>query len=149
MPKLLGFQKSVPSSWTAGEPPGSAGQRLSHPTPYLDAAAMPGTYYTPGAHPYTTRLPNGIEVMEAYPGQYYVPHPGMGALPLLPYSPVLCAVVGGVAGAGAGYGAMRMAKKSRQVGAIGGTLVGALVGYFLCGKNGARAAQPPVPPRAQ
>ena len=36
-----------------------------------------------------------------------------------------------------------------MAGAVGGTLVGALVGYFLCGKSGAPAAQPPVPPHFQ
>jgi hypothetical protein len=108
---------------------------------------MPGTYYHPGAHPYTSRLPGGITVQEAYPGQYYVPHPGMSGLAVLPYNPLICALVGAIAGGGAGFGAMKVAKKKPAVaGAIGGTIVGGIVGYFLCGK---KVAEEPPPPHFQ
>ena len=119
MPHLLGFQTSVPGSWTAGEPTGSAGHRVGHTTAIHDPDAMPGTYFHPGASPYTVALPDGLDVQEAYKGQYYVPNPGMtgfgmsplGEINFLPYDPVICAIVGALAGAGAGFGVAKAMKK--------------------------------------
>ncbi len=141
MPHLLGFQSSVPASWTAGEPAGSAGHRVGHTTPIHDPDAMPGTYFHPGASPYTVALPGGLEVQEAYKGQYYVPNPGMtgfGMAPLFPYNPIICAIVGALAGAGAGFGVAKAMKKKPQfagMGAAGGAVVGGIIGYLICGKK--------------
>ena len=162
MPHLLGFQTSVPGSWTAGEPAGSAGHRVGHTTAIHDPDAMPGTYFHPGASPYTVALPDGLDVQEAYKGQYYVPNPGMtgfGMNPLLPYDPIICAVVGALAGAGAGFGVAKAMKKKPPLpkkqadqravmGAAGGAVVGGLIGYLICGKKKPEVPVPPTPPPA-
>lgn len=163
MPHLLGFQTSVPGSWTAGEPAGSAGHRVGHTTAINDPDAMPGTYFHPGASPYTVALPDGLDVQEAYKGQYYVPNPGMtgfGMSPFLPYDPIICAIVGALAGAGAGFGVAKAMKKKpplpkkkanqrAAMGAAGGAVVGGIIGYLICGKKkqeGPAELPPPAAP---
>lgn len=155
MAKLLGFEHSVPSSWDAGQPAGGAGVSMSTATPYLDADAMPGTYYRPGAHPYETRLPNGLTVQEAYPGQYYVPHPGMSGIGdvlakfrIIKMSPAICALIGAVVAGGVAFGVMRKKPKKARNMAIGAAAsTGAALGYLVCGKKEPAplpAEQPPA-----
>ena len=85
MPRLLGFQQQVPAQWTSGEPAGAGGRPVGTPSrPYVNALATPGTYYHPGSHPYTRRLPGGLEVQDAYTGQYY----SLSADPTLPSKPL-------------------------------------------------------------
>lgn len=126
--------------------------------PYKNAEGAPGTYYVPSKHPYQATLTDGIQVQEAYPGQYYLLRPtsGFGALPKLPYSRWLCALIGALAGGGAGYGGAyyygrdkpwpsdKKRKLPAQV-AVGTAVAGAIAGYFMCGQT--QVTQPtPVPP---
>jgi hypothetical protein len=135
---------------------------VGHTTAIHDPDAMPGTYFHPGASPYTVALPDGLDVQEAYKGQYYVPNPGMtgfgmsplGEINFLPYDPVICAIVGALAGAGAGFGVAKAMKKKPPLpkkqanqravmGAAGGAVVGGIIGYLICGK---RKPEVPAPP---
>ena len=94
-----------------------------------------------GEPPYTVQLPGGLQVQEAYKGQYYVPHPGMaGIATYLPFgrSPIICAVVGAIAAGVAGYGAMKVAKQTTTnaaTAAAAGAAVGGVLGWLLCGKG--------------
>lgn len=121
--------------------------------PYKDAQAAPGTYYVPSKHPYRATLPGGIQVQEAYPGQYYVPH-ALEGLPLFNMPGWQCALIGAAVGAGGGFAGGKkfvknkpmLPKKKKQIpqqAAAAGGLLGAIIGYFLCGPQQASAPDAP------